>query len=168
MEKSPKARKHHGLKSVETPISLNKNQLTTKKRDLILYSEIKDDHQNEDKQKQIIFEDSKKDREFSLNLDKLMKNEIEEYPNLSDEEQLFNLYHGATCKSKTKDCSLLGSNCTQIKSLLEHILRCDISKCQEPQCGHSRSLINHCTSCAIIDCSLCTPVRKKIKPHKYR
>ena len=60
-------------------------------------------------------------------------------------------------------CCNISNECNKMKSLMNHITKCDDINCKREYCVSSRYIINHFYKCNDNSCKICKPVKNYLK-----
>ncbi|XP_042438288.1 histone acetyltransferase HAC12-like isoform X2 [Zingiber officinale] len=78
---------------------------------------------------------------------------------------LFLYEHARNCQNQENDCNFF--QCSNLKSAFAHILYCKDANCTK-RCNKYKSLFDHYAECSNIFCSICGPVRARMKEVSQR
>ncbi|WOL02901.1 histone acetyltransferase HAC1-like isoform X2 [Canna indica] len=78
---------------------------------------------------------------------------------------LFLYEHARNCQDEGKDCSFL--QCMNFKRTLSHVLHCKDANCTK-RCFKFKRLFDHYRECSKCFCSICGPVRRRMKEISQR
>ena len=60
-------------------------------------------------------------------------------------------------------CCNISKECIKMKSLMNHITKCDDINCKKKYCLSSRYIINHFYKCSDDNCKICKPIKSHLK-----
>lgn len=83
------------------------------------------------------------------------------------QKRLLLLHHASKCPYEEGSCPL-GSRCTELKQLWQHVKTCKAQDCDVPHCISSRFILTHYRHCKSHRCRTCLPVREIIKRQKEK
>lgn len=78
------------------------------------------------------------------------------------QQRILLLHHAAKCRNNSHKCSIT-PHCHSMKVLWKHIQQCKADECNEAHCLPSKQVLSHYAKCCESVCSVCGPVRRRIK-----